>query len=57
MGDIRTTRSRPPLKLRKQSLRVLVPNELGQVVGGVRVGNADAHARGPSRNCLTTGAY
>ena len=56
MGHDRTTRSRPPLKLRKQSLRVLIPDELGEVVGGVRYQNLDIHARGPSRRCFTTGA-
>lgn len=36
MGEHKSSRARPPLKLKKQSLRVLGWDELGQVVGGVR---------------------
>jgi hypothetical protein len=47
MDDQKSSRVRPPLKLKKESLRLLRPDDLDQVVGGKGLG------RGCSRYCLT----
>jgi hypothetical protein len=47
MDDQKSSRARPPLKLKKESLRLLRPDDLDQVVGGKGLG------RGNSRYCLT----
>lgn len=54
MGEHKSSRARSPLKLKKQSLRVLGWDELGQVVGGVRdavVIRDFANGRNGSRFC------
>lgn len=51
MGDNRSRRPRPPLTLRKESLRVLIPDELEQVVGGGKLKERNEVARAESRRC------
>ena len=55
MRDQKPRRPHPPLKLRKQHLRVLGVDELDQVVGGgghPPPKNARPNGRDESRNCL-----
>lgn len=55
MRDQKPRRLHPPLKLRKQHLRVLGGDQLDQVVGGIGIPEpAKAHPNGRefSRNCL-----
>ena len=47
MDDQKGSRARPPLKLKKESLRLLGPDHRGQVAGGHNYG------RGVTRYCLT----
>ena len=47
MDDQKGTRARPPLKLKKESLRLLRPDDLEQVAGGKQYG------RGSTRYCVS----
>jgi hypothetical protein len=54
MDDQKRGRGRLPLRLKRESLRVLGWDELGQVIGGVHDAQLRQCGRGNSRYCPTT---